>query len=348
MALILVFFLAPQSLSLWIPLAVVLPLVYSQARAGKLTVPEETRELLQIYPVGFWQYLRFFYFPQRIPYWQVALEQSFGLAMKSMVAAEVLTLPDHSLGAAVYDAKLYLNLDILLAWAIVILVLAALGEWVLKKLLHLWSKHLEQSVGDAFAKDVSLAKVHNPLITLRHLDFSYGTEKIIDDLNYTFESPKTYQIQGVTGRGKTTLLKIILGILEPSAGSIQKPADLSLSVVQQDDVFLPGLSVINQLRAVSPHRLQDLNLILKKCGLDDPQALPSMLSGGMKRQLALARALAVPSHGLILDEAFTGMDPGLKQKIITLIEEETKDKLLIFVSHEAETLEDSLSQTKAV
>lgn len=336
LALILVFFLPAGSLSLWIPLAVVLPLSYTQAREAKEREGASTRDLPRIYPVGIRRYLRFYYFPQRLPYWRVAMEQSFGLAVKSAIAGELLTLPTPSLGAAIYDAKLYLALDTMLAWTVIVLLFTALWEAMLTGGLYKLQELLRRGVSDRFVESRKLSQLHNPLIQVKDLSFRYGTEQLLENVSFDLLREGRYRLVAPTGQGKSTLLTLLTGLMEPQKGSIAYDEDLQLSIAFQDGRFLPELSVMNQLRAVSPLDLDRLSVLLDACGLhaEDYNKHPGELSGGMQKQLGVARALAVPSHVLILDESFTELDPESKESLIRLVDQESHDKLLVYVTHD--------------
>lgn len=339
LALILVFFLPAKSLSLWIPLGVVLPLTYTQAKAARSAVVPGTAtyDLPRIYEVSRLRYFRFFYLPQRLPFWRTSMEQSFGLAVKSAIAGELLTLPAVSLGAALYDAKLYMQLDLLLAWTVLVLVFTALWERLLKLFLGYLATRLETGVSNVFTHDAAqLPRISNPLIKVNDLSFSYGPEKLFEALNLTFNSPHVYRLKAPTGQGKSTFLAVLTGLLPPQEGTVEYAPGLKLSMAFQDGRFLPNLSVLNQLRAISPYTKEGLLTILQACGLssEDSFKSPAALSGGMQRQLGTARALAVPAHGVVLDESFAALDPQSKAVLATYLETELHDKLLIYVTHD--------------
>lgn len=341
LALILVFFLPPKSLSLWIPLGVVLPLTYTQAKAARTAVIPGTAsyDLPRIYDVSFLRYLRFFYLPQRLPYWRTSLEQSFGLAVKSAIAGELLTLPAVSLGAALYDAKLYLDLDLLLAWTVIVLMFTALWERLLNLLLAGLAERLSSGVSGFFSTKVhELPPLENPLIKIEELGFRYGTEELFKNVSMNFDSPNVYRLKAPTGHGKSTFLALLTGLIDPQEGTVERAPGLRMSMAFQDGRFLPNLSVLNQLRAVSPYSVEVMRKILRNCGLsaDDATKKPSALSGGMQRQLGTARALAVPAHLVILDEAFAALDPESKTAMAVYVESELQNKLLLYVTHDEE------------
>lgn len=339
LALILVFFLPARSLSLWIPLGVVLPLTYTQARAARAAVlpGTATNDLPKIYPVSKLRYFRFFYLPQRLPYWRTAMEQSFGLAVKSAIAGELLTLPPVSLGAAIYDAKLYLELDLLLAWTVLVLLFTALWERLLNILLGHLTIGLRQGVSSWFSAPAEqLPVLENPILEMKNLGFSYGTESLFHDVTISFVSPGIYRLKAPTGQGKSTFLAVLIGLLEPQEGRVHRADGLRLSMAFQDGRFLPGLSVLNQLRAISSHSAEELRELLQACGLSgaDSSKTPETLSGGMQRQLGVARAMSVPAHLLVLDESFVALDPRSKAALSAYIASQTHDKLLIYVTHD--------------
>lgn len=142
LTLILLFFFPVQSLGMWIPAAIAIPVFYQQGRSAVRAFPAARRDYLRIMRVSFWRRFRYSILPQRLVYWRTAARQALGMTVKAGLAAEIISLPQGSLGSRFYDDKLYLRIPELLASAVLVLLGAAFLSWGLEQLLALldrWS-----------------------------------------------------------------------------------------------------------------------------------------------------------------------------------------------------------------
>ena len=205
----------------------------------------------------------------------------------------------------------------------------------------------------------------NPiLVKIRDLHFSRGDRKIFDGLSLDIPRSGITAIMGPSGTGKTTLLKLIGGQLRPEQGSIEvdgenvhrlKTRELfelrkRMGMLFQTGALLTDLSVFeNVAYPLREHtRLDEAmlrHLVLLKLnavGLRGAaQLMPSQLSGGMARRVALARAIALDPMMIMYDEPFTGQDPISMGVLVSLIKElnDALDICSIVVSHDVpETL----------
>ncbi|MCQ2537021.1 MAG: ATP-binding cassette domain-containing protein [Lachnospiraceae bacterium] len=156
---------------------------------------------------------------------------------------------------------------------------------------------------------------------INNLTVSYGEKKVLDNLSLEFGNGITC-LMGESGRGKTTLLHTIAGLIKPVSGDItdgpKKPA-----LMFQDDRLLPWFTVIDNITVVNDNREKALEL-LSLMELDGCEnKMPSELSGGMRRRVSLARALAFDSDMIILDEPFKGLDAALTGRIAEVIKKST-------------------------
>ena len=172
------------------------------------------------------------------------------------------------------------------------------------------------------------------MIKLKNISVSFEERVVLENFSFTFPEKGLVLITGASGSGKTTLLNAILGLLKLDSGSI----DLNkakLSVVFQEDRLVPSLTALENVELVSDKSEAEKRLSQMKL-TDSLNLYPAELSGGMKRRVALARALAFGGDVLLLDEAFSGIDDTLAGQIIKEICKEYKDKLIIAVTHRPE------------
>ena len=175
-------------------------------------------------------------------------------------------------------------------------------------------------------------------LIVSHITKAYGEKTVLEDLSLTFESGGRYRICGPSGRGKTTLLRLILGLEAPDAGSITGVPRRKAAVFQENRLC-PGLSVLGNIRAVVGRRVPEgeILVLLDRLGLADSARLPAgSLSGGMARRAALARALLYRGELLTLDEPFTGLDEENRLAAAEAIRAHAAGKTVLLVTHRQE------------
>ncbi len=149
-------------------------------------------------------------------------------------------------------------------------------------------------------------------------------------VSFSMKNAERVAIVGKSGSGKTTLLRAIAGLLAYEGRMEDVP---SLSFVFQTDRLVAPLSVEENIRLVAPQA--DLDKWLIPFGLEGKQNEPiSSLSGGEKRRVAFARALAFDSQILLADEPFTGLDLSTKSKIFAALSALSEERGLLLVSHD--------------
>ena len=162
---------------------------------------------------------------------------------------------------------------------------------------------------------------------------SFNDKKVISEFSYHFPKNGTIFIQGSSGKGKTTLLNIISGLITPDCGELELEP---VSYLFQEDRLIESVSVLENVMCVNNDKNHCIE-ILSNLGLkNEIYSLPVTLSGGMKRRVAIARTLVFGANIVLLDEPFKGLDLITLEKTIQVIKEKTADKLLIIVSHESD------------
>ncbi len=189
------------------------------------------------------------------------------------------------------------------------------------------------------------------MIELKNINLQFDKKVIFNGFNYAFEDDKIYTIMGKSGCGKTTLLRIIAGLLSPSRGEViyngQKlKKNNDIFMMHQAHVNFPWKNCLDnvlfpiklQQKVTIEHEQQALNM-LEKVDLKGCEKLyPHELSGGMNQRLALARVLVTKPKVILMDEPLSALDNNLRTKMQDLILElhrETQN-IIILVTHDAD------------
>lgn len=200
-----------------------------------------------------------------------------------------------------------------------------------------------------------------PLIEFRDVNFAYGTRQILKGVNMAISRGQVIAIMGGSGSGKTTLLRLIGGEVRPSAGSVSVAGQVvheldrntlfrlrrKMGMLFQFGALFTDLSVFDnvafQMREhtnLPETMIRDLVLMkLQAVGLRGAHRLmPSELSGGMARRVALARSIALDPMLMMYDEPFTGLDPISLSVIGSLIRQltDTLGMTSILVTHDVQ------------
>lgn len=174
-------------------------------------------------------------------------------------------------------------------------------------------------------------------VTIKGLKKKFEGQKVLDGFSAEFKDGTITCIMGKSGSGKTTLLNIILGLMNQDEGEITGAKGRGFSAVFQEDRLCEGLDAIGNVKLVlgSGIEAEEIEKEFRMVNLDDYQGKPvSELSGGMKRRIAIVRALMADADIVIMDEPLKGLDAKLKQKVIEYIKERVKGKITIIVTHD--------------
>ncbi|MBB3225216.1 ABC transporter ATP-binding protein [Pseudoduganella umbonata] len=203
-----------------------------------------------------------------------------------------------------------------------------------------------------------------PVVEITNLQTRFGKTVIHNDLNLTIEDGEIMSIVGGSGTGKTVLLRQMLGLEHPTQGCVRifgeditqaKPAQLQLlrnhwGMLFQEGALYSALTVfeniaqpMRELRVLPDALVRDAVLLkMNMVGLGPEHAnkMPSDLSGGMVKRVALARALALEPKLLFLDEPTAGLDPDRSESFVSLIKSLHRELGLtvVMVTHDLDTL----------
>ncbi|MBR3307325.1 MAG: ATP-binding cassette domain-containing protein [Lachnospiraceae bacterium] len=338
---ILLIWWGPRYLVLCISMMVVFPNIYMNMLTGLGQADRNLLEMATVFGMKKTDIFLWIYRPACLPALHSAVSVSLGMCFKSGVAAEIIGLPEFSIGERLYRDKIYLNTAGVFAWIVVILALSALTEKLimlaLKGLVKIPAPCIKEgkaemagrplNTGGGFTKDGG--KEYTLYSNMINKSYDGRT---VTDTAVALRAGQTAFLKAPSGAGKTTLLKILAGIVKPDKGSVERG---KLAMVFQEDRLIGSANGLRNLKLAGC--AGELHTELAALLPERTMMLPaSELSGGERRRLAIARAMLHPSDVVIMDEPFAGLDEESKQKTIEWIKSKLAGRSLIIASHGAE------------
>jgi NitT/TauT family transport system ATP-binding protein len=179
----------------------------------------------------------------------------------------------------------------------------------------------------------------NKMISVKDLTKSFDGTKVLD--SFCADISENTAIMGASGKGKTTLVRLICGLDKDFDGKIEFSFSPKISVVFQQDRLFDGFSAIENVTAVTGGRFDKDSVarateILTSLLISENEQTKAVrdYSGGMRRRVAIARALAVDSNLIVLDEPFKGLDEKTREVCAECIKAYSKDKLVVLITHD--------------
>jgi len=193
---------------------------------------------------------------------------------------------------------------------------------------------------------------HDNVVCFKSVTFSYGDKVIVKDADFCIGSNKSICVVGPNGGGKTTLIKLMLGLLKPTSGGItvlgEEPGQARLNIgylpqhLHYDlsfpasvmDVVLMGRLGRGIMGSYSKQDKAAAEKALEAMGMSDcVKQQFSELSGGQRQRILIARALACEPRLLLLDEPTANVDPSAEEALLKLLHILDKEMTVILVSH---------------
>jgi NitT/TauT family transport system ATP-binding protein len=174
-------------------------------------------------------------------------------------------------------------------------------------------------------------------IVIRDLAKRFQDKIVLADFNAVFAHQAVSCVMGPSGCGKTTLLNLIMGFEKPDQGTITG-VPVRISAVFQEDRLLEGFSAVRNVAFAAPRMPRERIVeILSALGLGQDLNKPVReYSGGMKRRVAIARAVAAEGGLVLLDEPFKGLDETTRAQVAAYLRAQLAGRTVILVTHEEE------------
>lgn len=175
-------------------------------------------------------------------------------------------------------------------------------------------------------------------LVISHVYKDFGRGPVLRDVSLTVRQGETVCLMGPSGLGKTTLLRCVAGLERPESGSVTGVPE-RLGYVFQEDRLCGVFSAVANVRLATGRTLPEAEILrhLEELGLAGSARRPvSQLSGGMRRRVAIARAVCAGPQLLLLDEAFKGLDDQCRRDTVAYIRRHTPGASLLCVTHDPE------------
>lgn len=195
-------------------------------------------------------------------------------------------------------------------------------------------------------------------LTVQNVSKTYGSFRAVDCLNFDFGQSGVFALLGTNGAGKTTSIRIILGMLSKDSGTVEwkgepiKPAQGGIGYLAEDRGLYPKIDIINQMYFFASikglkksHAKKEIDYWFERLGIDEYRSKKAdQLSKGNQQKVQLAAALIGNPELIVLDEPLSGLDPINADLFKSVIREEiAKDKFIIMSSHQMNIIEEFCS-----
>lgn len=310
---------------------VVLPNIYINTLEGLKNTDRDLLEMAKVFRLSFSTRFFYIYRPALQPFLVSGLNLALGMCWKSGVAAEVIGTPVPSIGGQMYLSKIYLDTAGVFAWTAVIIAVSVMLERLFLLLMDLFFAWQPACSACKTAPEARNSVVLENVCKSYELPEAGRYQRVFENVSNIYEPGKIYYLTSPSGSGKTTLLKLLAGLTKPDSGSLSAPG--AISMVFQEDRLCMDYSALKNVEMITGDTVRAAKALKKLLEPEDLEKPCSRLSGGMKRRVALVRAMEAQSQLVLLDEPFTGMDADTKARAEEYISDMQQDRTVIIATH---------------
>ncbi len=330
-AVIILIWWGPSALSFIISVIVVWPTMYHNTLEGLKATDRKMLEMTRIFHMPIKNRILYIYRPALKSSLLSGMKSSCGMSFKAGVAAEVIGLTNNSIGEQLYISKVYFDTAGVFAWAIIVILFSFLCEKIITVCMNMLMNATPRCSRKEMISDVHVTGSESKKVVFSNVTKSFGEKTVLNGYSNVFAGRYDNCLNGPSGSGKTTILRLIAGLEKPDLGEIL--CDGSVSMTFQEDRLAEDYSpIINvTMTGVGEDVAKEALLMV----LDEESIYKACreLSGGMKRRVALVRAVEYHADILLLDEPYTGMDRDTIEKVREYIEKRCVAGTVITASH---------------
>lgn len=313
---------SPPYLPVFVGFVTMFPVLYQNILTGLEQTDVKWVEMARVF--GKSPYKRFvsIYLPASKSIIYDGVSTAMGFGWRAVIIGEVLAQPIHGIGTEMKQAQAFINVSELIGWTVIAVGVSYLFEGIIRWIRRIrFTEAFPNPTTYVIPVDVQYAEIKE--IKAFDLDKRFNNKIVFHSFSSVFDTDTVSYIKGPSGKGKTTLLRMLAQLEKPDVGSISFSKLATFAYSFQDVRLLPWLTVFENVafavHSKHIHKQEISNLVaflLEKMELTDQgHKYPHELSGGQQQRVGLARALAACSDVLLLDEPLTGLDNALKERL---------------------------------
>ncbi len=333
---------SPPFLPAFIAFFTMFPILYQSMLSGMENTDVRLIEMAKVFRKSGLQRFLHIHLPAARKLILAGMATAMGFGWRAVIIGEVLASPLHGIGTGMKRAQAFIDMRELLAWTVVAILVSFAFDLVFRKMAnHQFNtkkmKYHSHKYENLISADLKSFEISN-------LNKQFNNKSLVNNFSATLTNEQIHLLKSASGTGKTSLMKMIAGIMKKDSGTLILDSTYRIAYSFQDMRLIPWLSIEANIAFALPDYPQiaapmgeKINTLLDLLELHDQKGkLPHELSGGEQQRVALARALILPAHILLLDEPLTGLGQEMKVKTIQSIEQWTSDyqPIMLWATHE--------------
>lgn len=319
-------------LAVAISFCVTFPQLYMNTLSGIKSTDRQLLEMAQVFGVSGKDQFFYIFRPALKPFWDSAICMAAGMSWKAGVAAEVIGLPNYAIGERLYMSKIHLDTAGVLAWTVVVILLSVGFERLVK---GIWKRFCDwEPICKGVARQAtdSVLQDEKKCLALHELSKAYDGKIVVDRITAEYYPGETYYFESPSGSGKTTLFRLLAGLEQADSGVVEGNVT-SIGYLFQEDRLCEEYSAVKNIELITGSAYvarEALKELLEAEAIEKPC---KELSGGMKRRVALVRAMVMGADMILLDEPYNGLDEENRSKVTAYLEKQGKNSIVMIATH---------------